>query len=391
MPSLILILIFASISTFSTIADDTNPNINFNADDNTDIITVTSVSDSNILWSNIDIIGNCSYSNVGTYVDKNDQITNCTGNIIIKYNPTNTLLGIFEFSTPVVKMENCWIFGTVYLKANESLISQPNATVFYQEYYENPNTVNISWNVEYTDINGYYLIELTPGKYTLQAGKRQIRSDSTTVSLNANDRIKQDFFIDESDITQPEMPKKYLYLIQEHNYTKIEQAIKNKTVGGEITIWKDENEDYSHEILIYENLEIPGVNIEKEKISFLISGDENTTGKTIVVTVDKSIISKIDDIIIEYDKEPIKMADDINDILNPNDDGVKPEYLLSIGANSTQILISIPHFSEHQISVYSLSEIFESIAVITMIIFYILTCVIATVIFVGSIKLRKKY
>jgi hypothetical protein len=49
------------------------------------------------------------------------------------------------------------------------------------------------------------------------------------------------------------------------------------------------------------------------------------------------------------------MADDINDVLDPNNDGSHPEYLIVLGSNGTQLLVSIPHFSEHSITFFNLT------------------------------------
>ncbi|UCH72304.1 MAG: hypothetical protein JSW62_01795, partial [Thermoplasmatales archaeon] len=86
----------------------------------------------------------------------------------------------------------------------------------------------------------------------------------------------------------------------------------------------------------------------------LVNGNETSGGKTIVITIGMGIFNFEEDIVIEYDGESIRMADDLSDALDPNDDGSHPEYLITIGSNGAQILVSIPHFSEHSISIYSL-------------------------------------
>lgn len=49
-------------------------------------------------WEDIGISGDCDTSNLGTYVLAGDQITSCSGTITIRYIPTNTLLGSWEFT-----------------------------------------------------------------------------------------------------------------------------------------------------------------------------------------------------------------------------------------------------------------------------------------------------
>lgn len=90
------------------------------------------------------------------------------------------------------------------------------------------------------------------------------------------------------------------------------------------------------------------------------------------------------------------MADDLKDVLNPDDDGSHPEYWIIYDANGTHILVSIPHFSEHEITVYSLapvtsiSSVKAASDILLIMAVYIVICTIAAIIFVGSIGLRKR-
>ena len=73
------------------------PNLICSHDDIEDIITVVIVDD-DLLWSEIQIIGNCNTSGLGTYVKIDDEITNCSGTIIIIYIPTNMLIDEWNFT-----------------------------------------------------------------------------------------------------------------------------------------------------------------------------------------------------------------------------------------------------------------------------------------------------
>lgn len=61
-------------------------------------------------------------------------------------------------------------------------------------------------------------------------------------------------------------------------------------------------------------------------------------------------IPSIENILVLFDGKEIGMADNYADVLNPNDENV-PEYLVLLGARSTQVLVSIPHFSTHTIEI----------------------------------------
>jgi hypothetical protein len=62
-----------------------------------DKLMVTYTEKSDILWSDIAIIGMCDRSELDNYVSVGDQITNCTGTIQLFYIPTNIMLGYWTF------------------------------------------------------------------------------------------------------------------------------------------------------------------------------------------------------------------------------------------------------------------------------------------------------
>jgi len=66
------------------------------------------------------------------------------------------------------------------------------------------------------------------------------------------------------------------------------------------------------------------------------------------------------------------MADDVADVLDPNDDGLHAEYILTVGTNGTQLIISIPHFSIHEISILSLKDVVEKISSTNGVLIYVL-------------------
>ncbi|MFW6120006.1 MAG: hypothetical protein ACOC80_03780 [Petrotogales bacterium] len=72
------------------------PHISFEMDIENNTLTV--VSTDTALWSDIDQIGSGSCDPLPTgEVTVGDQITNCIGIIVLRYIPTNDILGVFEF------------------------------------------------------------------------------------------------------------------------------------------------------------------------------------------------------------------------------------------------------------------------------------------------------
>jgi hypothetical protein len=77
----------------------TQPTILFMQDLTNKTLTVTAVTPASVLWSDIDQIGSghCDPLPNGN-VTVGDTLTNCTGIIVLRYIPLNSILGVFEFT-----------------------------------------------------------------------------------------------------------------------------------------------------------------------------------------------------------------------------------------------------------------------------------------------------
>jgi hypothetical protein len=76
----------------------TQPTITFMQDLTNKTLTVASVSPDTLLWSDIDQIGSghCDPLPTGT-IKVGDELTNCTGIVVLRYIPLNMVLGVFQF------------------------------------------------------------------------------------------------------------------------------------------------------------------------------------------------------------------------------------------------------------------------------------------------------
>jgi hypothetical protein len=90
---------------------------------------------------------------------------------------------------------------------------------------------------------------------------------------------------------------------------------------------------------------------EGGKVEVRVSS-EAAGGKTIVINVDNNTlpISSLEEIKLLFDDEEIELADDYEDVLVPSGEDAA-EYLVLLGENGIQVLVSIPHFSEHTITI----------------------------------------
>ena len=366
------------------------PSIQFVKDSSGRTLTVAAVDPDDVLWSDIDVDGDCDTSGLGTYVVAGDVISSCYGRIKITYTPTNTVIGIWDFSKKIKQIYYGFIFGTVFIKSGNSNIPLANATVSYR-YLRNKTSGSYQmWHILFTDENGNYNIELLPDIYELQAGRRRPSSSIEIAKVIANESTKLDFILENvTDVVGKP--------VDIFNNSEFVEAIKNGSVGGEIIIWQDKTKVFEHEIIIYDSVTIPNLEVEKGNISIIVSGDESSSAKTIAIATDLDVFDITKDFIVEYDSKEIKMADNLVDALNPNNDGIHAEYLITIGTDGIEILISIPHFSEHEITISNLQpeglveELVESAGGVNAVILYISICIIASALFIGTIHMRRRF
>lgn len=315
-----------------------------------------------------------TYSSIGDYTVTLTVIDNDGSTDI-----DTTLASIAE--TPI--KEYGLVYGKVLLQSNNINFIGKNVTVCVcpSEEYSGAEDIILCKNIcVTTNENGRYSIpSIETGTYIILAVKSKLYTSEEFIEIKVNKSIEVNFTIDISETR-----------------SEIERSIEYGYVGGELNIAQETETDYEYEIIIYDGVKIDPIEINESKISIIINGDENITGRTIAITTTLGMFDLTNDLVVEYDGEAIRMADDTADVLNPNNDGIHAEYLITIGTDGIEILISIPHFSEHMISITTLppevmEEIVEAIGGIHAIILYMLICVIASALFIGTIYIRRRF
>lgn len=240
-----------------------------------------------------------------------------------------------------------------------------------------------------TDETGYYNISYKKGSYKIIVSKGGYSTQQENINIWAGRETNLNFTLKQGPVS--DLLSK---IVHNENREIIDEKIKEKKVGAELSIFYEENiSDFQKYIVVYDEINISLLDVENGSISFLIDGDENITGKTIILNVDNELIDHLSNFSILYDGKEIQMADDLLDVLNPNNDGSNPEYTISIGANGTQIIISIPHFSQHHISISSaaIAEVIEILFDITKLVNYLAIAIFISIIYAGPVLyLRKK-
>jgi PGF-CTERM motif len=135
---------------------------------------------------------------------------------------------------------------------------------------------------------------------------------------------------------------------QFNHRNQVTTGIMAGDVGAEVDI---EGGDSSSTV-VYDSLNISIEQVENNTVSINISS-ELSQGTTVSLSVSSDILEVMheENVTILFDGEQIQMADNYDDIMNPNDDGGAAEYLVVVGSEDVEVLVSIPHFSAHSITI----------------------------------------
>ncbi len=129
---------------------------------------------------------------------------------------------------------------------------------------------------------------------------------------------------------------------------KVMQGIVDGDVGAEVFIEDLE----STNTVVYDGVTISIDEIKDDLVQINVNS-EMTGGTTISLWISSDILKSIQNekVTILYDGEPIELADNYDDIMSPDDDNGEAEFLAVVGAQGAEILVSIPHFSPHSITI----------------------------------------
>lgn len=95
--------------------------------------------------------------------------------------------------------------------------------------------------------------------------------------------------------------------------------------------------------------------ITKSMVELFISSDDNL-GKAVVINLGKGLLDFLseDVIVVRFDGDVIGRADDYSDVIDPTDEDVPEFFVNYIDEDSTQVIVSIPSFSDHVFSIMNM-------------------------------------
>ncbi|MGQ0534677.1 MAG: hypothetical protein ACT4PT_01230 [Methanobacteriota archaeon] len=134
---------------------------------------------------------------------------------------------------------------------------------------------------------------------------------------------------------------------------EVDDAIRKGRVGAQVRF--EHAEGRVHQDVF----ELEGVSVTAAVIgdtaNLIISAPDGTPGKVIVVDLDPAVVGAAENgtVNVTIDGRSATPARDFADVLDPDDDAGVPEYLLVRGNEGFQILVSLPHFSVHAVTISS--------------------------------------
>lgn len=167
----------------------------------------------------------------------------------------------------------------------------------------------------------------------------------------------------------------------------IENAKENKTIAAEVNIGS-ENEETK---LIDDNIDVHVNNSTSDTVSVTVDSKTESGPKVIVFNLNSTTIdvANIKYLHITYDDHSVAPAPDVNTVLHPKSTD-EPSYAIIITQNGAQILVSIPHFSAHTITISKISKVIPPVPEFPIALLTLLTALIPIVMLARKISIYHK-
>lgn len=141
----------------------------------------------------------------------------------------------------------------------------------------------------------------------------------------------------------------------------VEEAIAKGQVAAELHVGENDTEPVAVEMGDVQVRKAWAEDRGEVRAGMQVGAPDGTPGTTVNMKLDASRLGDVsiedagERLDVRYDNASIEMADDLDDVLNPDDDNGSAEYLLLVGSDEVEILVSVPGFSVHEIEVTSAS------------------------------------
>lgn len=134
----------------------------------------------------------------------------------------------------------------------------------------------------------------------------------------------------------------------------IGRAMAERAVGAEITVGRGEGDRTREEVVTFGNVSVTTL-ARPGNVTVIVDG-HGDDGRVLVVNVDPALFqaSKRDEFLVLFDNVTMQSASSLTDVLNPDDDGLHPEYHFVLDEDGYQLIVSVPHYSVHTLTIADL-------------------------------------
>ena len=200
-----------------------------------------------------------------------------------------------------------------------------------------------------------------------ERNKTQLQHEQKSESENENNNINATHKMTEQDLSN------------------IAGAKANETIAAEINVGIGNVEHKS----IDNNVTVQTANVTNDSVAITVNASSGTGPKVILINLNSTTIdvSSINSMHVMYDGRPITPAANIYEIMHSTSSD-PPRYAILITQSGAQILISIPHFSTHTITLTNMSQVIPAVPEFPFAVPIMLIGIVSAITFY-SIKFRR--
>ena len=187
----------------------------------------------------------------------------------------------------------------------------------------------------------------------------------------------------ESEIENEHNNMNATHHMTEKDLSDIESAKTNETIAAEINVGIGNVEHKS----IDNNVMVQTANVTNDSVAITVNASSGTGPKVLLFNLNSTTIdvSSINSMHVLYDGHAITPAANIDEIMHATSSD-PPRYAILITQSGAQILISIPHFSTHTITLTNMSKVIPAVPEFGPVVGVIVTASV-----IGSIMISRRF
>ncbi len=130
----------------------------------------------------------------------------------------------------------------------------------------------------------------------------------------------------------------------------ISEGISHGEIGGQVIVDRDRY-GISETAVSYADMQMMTRVRENNRVRVMVSSDSlEDDGKIVSIRIYNEVleIDALEELEVRFDDKEIEMAEDYDDLVESSDEA---EYLVSMGSEKIELLVTVPHFSTHTIEI----------------------------------------